>query len=109
MIYPTNTPRGNEEKRAYWEGVIRAWKQSGESQTKYCEENKLSIATFGYWHKQLLKQKNLLVPVKIRESRPLDASVVFRIETPPGVKIFVPSGANASDLETIFKLLGVIK
>jgi hypothetical protein len=105
----TNTLRGNEEKRAYWAGVIQAWKQSGTSQTKYCEENKLSIATFSYWHKQLLKQKNLLVPVKVRESRPLDASAVFWIETPLGVKIFVPSGASASDLETIFKLLAVIK
>lgn len=98
----------NEEKRIYWKGVIHEWKQSGKSQVQYCAENKIKINTFGYWQKRLINQKKLLVPVQVREAR-LVEPVVFRIETPQGLKIFVPSGSHASDIESIFKLLGVMK
>jgi transposase len=32
--------------------VIEAWQEGGQSQAKFCKENKLSISTFQYWLKK---------------------------------------------------------
>lgn len=100
-------PKINKNKLEHWTAIIHAWKQSGKSQKLFCNENGFSLATFCYWLHKISGKQKLIIPVKVLESKPKDA-LMFRIETAIGVRIYVPSGANAEDLRTIFKSLGVI-
>jgi hypothetical protein len=40
-------------KRSTWQKHIEEWQQSGLSQQKYCGENGIALATFGYWRRKL--------------------------------------------------------
>ena len=39
-------------------GLIEAWKQSGLSQTEFCDQKQLSRHSFGYWLKKYRNQKD---------------------------------------------------
>lgn len=41
------------EKRAYWQGHIEAWKQSGLSQIDFCKTRSLALSTFQFWRKKI--------------------------------------------------------
>ena len=38
-----------EEKSAHWRGVLEGWRGSGQSQARFCRENKLSLWQLRYW------------------------------------------------------------
>ena len=38
-----------EEKSAHWRGVLESWRGSGQSQVRYCQENRLSLCQLRYW------------------------------------------------------------
>ena len=40
-------------KRAYWQNHIDGWQQSGQSQQRYCRQQGIALATFGYWRHKL--------------------------------------------------------
>jgi len=69
MNIQTETKKRDSNKQ-YWTDQINGWKQSGISQTGYCEEHNLNPHTFKYWKYkfdksgQNQKQKPLL-PVSI--------------------------------------------
>lgn len=42
-----------DNKRTRWREHIEAWQQSGLSQQKYCRDNAIALATFGYWRRKL--------------------------------------------------------
>jgi hypothetical protein len=41
------------EKRDFWAAHLTAWRNSGLSQTRYCEQQGLAIANFTYWRQRL--------------------------------------------------------
>jgi hypothetical protein len=43
--------------RTKWYAHIEAWEQSGKTQTQFCQELNLSIATFSYWRTQYLEEQ----------------------------------------------------
>lgn len=38
-------------------GLVRAWEASGQSQGAFCADRELSLATFGYWRGQYLREQ----------------------------------------------------
>ncbi len=96
----------SNSKLVHWESVITSWKESGKSQVNFCKDNEIKVSTFGYWQKRLSASKNLFVPVKVLDSTRYE-SIFYKIETPLGVNIIIPSGANLDDLTVIFKSLGL--
>jgi hypothetical protein len=44
---------GRLEKRDFWAAHLTAWRNSGLSQTRYCEQQGLAIANFAYWRQRL--------------------------------------------------------
>ena len=54
--------------------LLEAQKKSGLSQVQFCKREKMSIATFSYWRKKYLVEKqktssNLFVPIQIKAPR----------------------------------------
>jgi hypothetical protein len=39
----------SEEKKDFWQQHIENWRQSKLSQKIYCQQQDLSLASFGYW------------------------------------------------------------
>ena len=95
------------DKQAHWEGIIKSWKESGKSQKAFCEDNEVNFSTLGYWIKKSKTQRTEFAPVKVRASARCE-QVFYKIETPIGVRVYIPSGARPDDLNMIFKALGVI-
>lgn len=52
----------SENKQAKWNAILEDFNQSGSSITAYCNEHSISVATFSYWKKKLLR-----VPQKLPE------------------------------------------
>jgi hypothetical protein len=73
----------------------------------FCKENEIKYSTLGYWIKQVKDKNNQFTPVKVRTPDRCDP-VFYKIETPIGIRIYIPSGAKADDLNMIFKTLGVV-
>jgi hypothetical protein len=45
---------GVKTKSAYWLSHFEKWASSSLSQEKYCEQQEISFASFGYWRTKLL-------------------------------------------------------
>jgi len=60
--------------------LIEAQEQSVQSQIEFCKKQDLSIATFGYWRKKYLEEKDKsiatsFVPLKIKSAVPKNTSI----------------------------------
>lgn len=88
------------EKRARWEHHMAAWQHSDLTQKAYCENQGLSVATFGYWRKRLVDD----VPTKkfISVGTASVPSLV-RIHLPGGVFLEVPTSSLAAVLPIAFQ------
>lgn len=68
----------NPELRKKWEQRISDYKESGLTQTKWCEANDVSIHQFKYWSRKIKdyqimsKANNQWVPVIIEDPEPVD-------------------------------------
>jgi hypothetical protein len=43
------SPRGR-----FWHKQVQQWQRSGATQVQYCQEHKLSVAAFRWWHRKLV-------------------------------------------------------
>ena len=43
-------------KKAYWQGHIQSWKQSGLSQAIFCKDQSLALSTFAYWRRKIKQE-----------------------------------------------------
>jgi hypothetical protein len=59
--------------------VIEAWQEGGQSQAKFCKENKLSISTFQYWLKKLIFLKKVEKPLFITKVVATFAICLFNV------------------------------
>lgn len=48
----TERTESRSAKLKYWQEHIHSWEKSGTTQSSYCRENLLSLATFGYWRRK---------------------------------------------------------
>ncbi len=84
-----------EKKHAYWQDIMRKYKASGKSQAVFCEENKLSYATFKYYRYQSQQQRKnksrierpTIVPVTISK-----APVINEMRETTSCEIYLPNG-----------------
>lgn len=82
-----------DDKQRFWSDRITAWKDSGLSQQKYCDQEQLTYTTFVYWRgrlKQLADDgvaagKVSFVPVMIKPEN--DAQLTLQISGLHGVDI----------------------
>lgn len=91
------------QKSVFWQQHIRAWQNSGVTQTAYCRTHGLSLANFGYWRKRFADAPHpipAMIPV-IRES--LAAGIHLR--SPGGWVMTVPTALNAESLRTLLAAL----
>ena len=43
----------NREKREHWQTMVKQWKNSGLSQSQFCKQSEIKLATLSYWKKRL--------------------------------------------------------
>lgn len=85
-------------KQQYWQRHIRAWQRSGLSQTAYCQDQQLSLASFGYWRKRCsVIPAAALLPAVIPVLRETPASSA-QLRSPGGWQILLPAELDASVL-----------
>jgi len=103
----------HQHKRETWLSHIKAWKRSGKSQKRYCEENNISLVQFGYWRKKTLisnkaaetvsKTKLLDITNVPTPFKPSTSSIIIKNAD---IEIKVPSTLPLNQLLPILKLLG---
>ena len=94
--------------------AIELWQESGLSQCKFCIQEKISLPSFGYWHRKYKKEKVLLpnlelkenepfIPVKLRDTVHSTAPTPDHITVsfPNGVQLNCPAGIDIQQLKTL--------
>ncbi len=82
-----------DDKQRFWSDTIAAWKDSGLSQKKYCDQEQLTYSTFVYWRgrvRQLADDGSVsgkvnFVPVMFKPES--DAKLTLQINGMHGVDI----------------------
>ncbi len=100
-------------KREHWRKHIDNWQSSGISQTKYCEQENISFASFSWWRTKGLKGKTKskkisFVPAVIKEPETAVSKLHINIELifPNQIKLVLPSNLPVTNLVSIVKSLG---
>ncbi len=78
---------GDKKKATYWQKHLSSWQQSDQTQTRYCEQHDLKLATFGYWRKRLTTEPvtKKLIPVILNrhsEAMIVISTTKLRLEVP---------------------------
>lgn len=94
------------DKSVYWSKIIKTWKESGLKQREFCAKHQINIHTFVYWKQKIDGKSSLFAPVNVEAAKRF-APVFYKLETPLGVKLYIPSGAKADELNVLFKALGI--
>lgn len=100
----TNT---REEKRAYWAEVVKKWKESGETRSKYCRRHHLKPHQLIY-RIQVEESKNRTKPMPTTKG--FVALQVTETHT-PGITLRMPNGlqiegVHAGNLAVIREIIG---
>ena len=102
-----------KDKAGHWQQHIEAWQTSELTQPAYCQQQKISLATFGYWRTRLKKQPITdgsqdssvrFLPVQLATQH---SSVTLR--TPQGISIDLSDGFDPVLLKHVLKILGVVQ
>ena len=48
--------RCDPQKQAYWQGVVRRWKESGQTVRDFCRVEGLRESAFFFWRRELCKR-----------------------------------------------------
>ena len=96
-----------EQKRKYWQQNIEAWKQSQLTQSEYCKQHNLSLASFGYWRTRINQASNKnttcnnkkLIPVNVSRS-----SMSVNLYLPLSIRLKVPADALDNVLPVVYRL-----
>ncbi len=98
------------EQQDFWKSHSAAWRISGLTQQKYCEQQDINYASFVYQHNKLSSMlKNLTI--NFIESKPEQVEVnipsaVLQFMLPNGVRIGITAEVNASLIQTILTVAG---
>lgn len=93
-----------QEKRAYWQGHVRAWRESGQSQVGYCAEHGIASRSLAYWIKSERRRTGALTLVPISLS-PLRNDDCLTLRGPGGWQLQLPGGASAEWLADLMRRL----
>lgn len=108
----TENSKPGKLKQSEWLVYIQAWENSGKKQALYCQENDLSLTTFGYWRTCYLKKKKQVVPkktttfipVKLAEVKPVVSEVIHASFT-SGLQLRLPLSMPLEEMIRLLKSL----
>ena len=95
------------QKRAYYEEHIVAWRHSGLSQVKYCEQANISYGSFKSWSGKLKQSETVkteFVEAKVTEHQ--DFASILQISLPNGIRIGISSPKSNALVEQVLKFVG---
>lgn len=92
------------KRQNYWSSIIAEQRSSGLSQTKFCEDRKISKSSFSYWSSGLKKRKSQssFAAVELPQKK---QSAPLKIEFPNGVCIHLVEAPAAEWLVEIMRLI----
>ena len=95
------------KKRDEMFGHIKDWKNSNLSQLDFCNENNISLGTFGYWRTQYLKNENPDSSIKVFKPIKLVAKKEnnYKITYPNGVCISLSCEVDKNELAKLIRCL----
>jgi transposase-like protein len=68
--------RGDPQRQAYWQAVVRRWKESGRSVRDYCRAEGLRESAFFFWRRKLARCSPPAVAAGEPTSQPCPPAVV---------------------------------
>jgi hypothetical protein len=95
------------KKRAYYEEHIEAWRTSGLTQEKYCEQVNICYGSFKTWSGKLKRSEAItteFVEAKVSETQ--DVGAILQISLPNGVRIGISSPKSNTLVEHVLKFVG---
>ena len=93
----------SEEKSQFWQQHIDNWLRSQQTQKDYCNQHKLTLASFGYWRTRLNRKPSpdkKFIPVAV--SKPLACVIIY---LPTGIRLEVPAPILADILPVISQVV----
>ena len=95
-----------QSKRELWVGHVAAWQSSGLSQTAWCREHGVSLASFGYWRGKLAAEARSALPavLPIRVGTPAHTAAI-ELRFPSGVTLSL-SAADPTWLASVLRGVG---
>lgn len=86
MKSPENSDPSESTPEQYWQAHFESWRESGLTQSEYCDQAKISRHRFKYWRRKLepsgrhrqRKPQNGFVPVQVQAS-PVEPSLSLRL------------------------------
>ena len=97
-----------QENRIKMFKLVEEWKQSGESQTYFCQSKNLYSHIFHYWLRRYKDQQGPtssgFIPVTIPISDKANYGGI-EIHYPNGVRILLPKNSDLSMVRTFIKLV----
>jgi hypothetical protein len=95
------------KKRTYYEEHLEAWRTSGLTQEKYCEQVNIRYGSFKTWSgklKRIEPIKNDFVEAKVPEHQ--DFASILQISLPNGIRIGISSPKSNTLVEQVLKFVG---
>ena len=100
-----------EERHSKWRQLIESQKQSGLTQTEFCKQHNLTLATFTYYN-SALKPKNINTEIKKNKFAPVQVKTAvklqeFKIILPNGVRCFIPLEMDSLIIKKFIEILRI--
>jgi len=103
----------SENKKEFWEAIIKEWKISGLSKTLFCKQRSIAESSFGKWYRRLkenFKKNNpevAFVPITIKKEKSESGSPLLLV-LKDNIKITIPKDTDAPTLKMLLEMLGVL-
>ena len=98
------------ERREYWTGQVRQWRESGLTQRQYCKREGTSIERFGAWKRRGSENQSesrglVAVPPKIVSSALFTARPSLGLVVDERYRVEIPDTFSPSTLEAVLQVL----
>jgi hypothetical protein len=98
-------PKQTDRQTAMY-SYISQWKESGQSQKRFCLENKISSSNFFYWYKKYRKQSSPVsgfIPIRVHKGSEKQYDVM-EIIYPNGVRLQLSAAAHPSIIGELIRM-----
>ena len=98
------------ERRKYWTGQVRQWRESGLTQREYCKREGTSIERFGAWKRRLDRENQsetrglVAIPSKVVSSA-FTAGPALGLVVDERYRVEIPDAFSPSTLEAVLQVL----
>lgn len=103
----------SSETESFWKKHSDAWKLSGLTQLKYCEQEGISYPTFVYQHTKLNQKPRgssmRFIKATTETTNTYSQTAGLQLMLPNGVRIGVTNEVNIGFLQSVLTLAGALK